>query len=90
MTSGAALNTYVFLFAFSSMFLLVGKRPLLALSTRVLLVVLLALGLTYLIEADAWYRGYLGVATLTANALFVAFAAIDFVSWRKKRAAERS
>ena len=89
MATGAALNTYVFLFAFSSMFLLAGKRPLLALSTRVLLVVLLALGLTYLIQTDAWYRGYLGVATLTANGLFVGFAAIDFFNWQKKRAEER-
>jgi len=89
MTSGAALNTYVFVFAFAAMFLLGGKRPLLALSTRILLVVLLGLGLTYLVETSAWYRGYLGVATLTANALFVAFAAVDFYSWRKQRAAER-
>jgi hypothetical protein len=89
MVSGVALNTYVFLFAFASMFLLVGKRPLLALSTRILLVVLLGLGLTYLIEADAWYRGYVGVATLTANVLFIAFAVIDFYGWQKKRAAER-
>ena len=88
MASGAALNTYVFLFAFSSMFLLVGKRPLLALSTRVLLVALLGLGLAYLVQADAWYRGYLGVATLAANALFVGFAAIDFFHWQKNRRTE--
>ena len=89
MVSGVALNTYVFVFAFATMFLLVGKRPLLALSTRILLVVLLGLGLTYLMEPDAWYRGYVGVATLTANALFIAFAAIDFYGWQKKRADER-
>jgi hypothetical protein len=90
MISGIALDTYVFVFAFASMFLLVGKRPLLALSTRILLVVLLGLGVIYLAETDAWYRGYVGVATLTANVLFVAFAAIDFYGWQKKRAEERS
>lgn len=90
MISGVALDTYVFLFAFASMFLLAGKRPLLALSTRILLVVLLGLGLTYLVEPDAWYRNYVGVATLAANALFVGFAAIDFYGWQKKRAEGRS
>jgi hypothetical protein len=88
MTTGAALNTYVFMFAFASMFLLGAKRPLLALSTRLLLVVLLGLGLTYMMEPSAWFHGYIGVATLIANALFVGFAAIDFLNWQKKRAAE--
>jgi hypothetical protein len=88
MTTGAALNTYVFLFAFASMFLLGAKRPLLALSTRLLLVVLLGLGITYMAEPNAWFHGHVGVATLIANALFVGFAAIDFLNWQKKRAAE--
>jgi hypothetical protein len=90
MTSGAALNTYVFLFAFAAMFLLGGKRPLLALSTRLLLIVLLGLALTYVVAADAWYRSLIGVAAAIANVLFVAFAAIDFHAWQKKRAEERS
>lgn len=85
MGSGA-LNMYVFLFAFASMFLLGGKRPLLAGSTRVLLVALLGLALGYMLEADAWYRPYLAVATAIANVLFVAFATIDFHRWQTKRA----
>ncbi|BDE05661.1 hypothetical protein WPS_09370 [Vulcanimicrobium alpinum] len=89
MATGVALNTCVFLFAFASMFLLGGKRPLLALSTRGLLVVLLGLGFTYVLAADAWYRPYVGVATLIANVLFVAFAAIDFRNWQNRRAGER-
>lgn len=87
--SGAALNTYVFVFAFASMFLLAGRRPLLALSTRALLVVLLGLALGYAVAIDQWYRSYLGAATLIANVLFVAFAAIDYAAWQKRRAEER-
>ena len=87
--TGNAINMYVFLFAFASAFLLAQKRPLLALSTRALLAVLLGLALGYAVSADQWYRGYLGVATLIANGLFIAFAAIDFHSWQKKRLEER-
>ncbi|HYW54793.1 MAG TPA: hypothetical protein VFF00_01370 [Candidatus Elarobacter sp.] len=87
--AGGALNMYVFIFAFSAAFLLAQKRPMLALSTRALLAVLLGLALGYAAAADQWYRGYLGVATLVANGLFIAFAAIDFHSWQKKRLEER-
>jgi prepilin signal peptidase PulO-like enzyme (type II secretory pathway) len=87
--TGTAINVYVFIFAFASMFLLGQKRPMLALSTRVLLAVLLGLALGYAAAVDQWYRGYLGVATLIANALFIAFATIDFVGWHRKRLEER-
>jgi hypothetical protein len=84
MTAGA-LNMYVFIFAFASAFLLAQKRPMLVLSTRVLLAVLLGLALGYAAAVGQWYRGYIGVATLIANVLFIAFAAIDFYGWQKKR-----
>ncbi len=80
---------YVFVFAFASAFLLGGKRPFLALSTRGMLIVLLGLALTYAVGVDQWYRPYVGVATLIVNVLFVAFAVIDFLNWQKKRAQER-
>ncbi len=83
--TGTALDVYVFVFAFASAFLLGQKRPLLALSTRALLAVLLGLALGYALSDGHWYRGYLGFATLVANALFIAFAAIDFYSWQKNR-----
>jgi hypothetical protein len=89
MTSVAVLHTYVFLLSFASAFLLGGKRPLLALSTRVMLVVLLGLALGYALSADAWYRGYLGVATLVVNLLFVAFVVIDFRRWHKNKNSAR-
>ncbi|HEY0615008.1 MAG TPA: hypothetical protein VGC96_10225 [Candidatus Elarobacter sp.] len=88
--TGGVLNMYVFIFAFAAAFLLAQKRPMLALSTRILLAVLLGLALGYAAAVDQWYRGYLGVATLVANVLFIAFAAIDFHGWQKKRLEERS
>ena len=87
--SSTAVNMFVFIFAFATMFLLGQKRPMLALSTRALLAVLLGLALGYAVAVDQWYRGYLAVATLIANALFIAFAAIDFAGWQKKRLEER-
>ena len=87
--TGNAINMYVFIFAFAAAFLLAQKRPMLALSTRALLAVLIGLALGYALAADQWYRGYLGVATLIANTLFIAFAGIDFYGWQKKRAEER-
>jgi hypothetical protein len=83
--SVSAIDMCVFVFAFASAFLLAQKRPMLALSTRLLLAVLLGLALGYAASEGAWYRSYLGVATLVANALFIAFAAIDFHGWQKKR-----
>ncbi|HTJ26306.1 MAG TPA: hypothetical protein VMA36_09075 [Candidatus Limnocylindria bacterium] len=85
MDSVAVLHTYVFLLSFASAFLLGGKRPLLALSTRVLLVVLLALAVGYAVSAAQWYHGYVGVATLIANAVFVGFVAIDVRNWQRRR-----
>ena len=88
MMTDATINMYVFLLAFAAAFLLGGKRPFLALSTRVILVVLLGLALTYAVAADHWYRAYLGVATLVTNMLFIAFAALDFHGWQKSRLAD--
>ena len=84
-----AMNMCVFLFAFASAFLLGQKRPMLAFSTRALLAVLLGLAIGYAASDGQWYRGYLGVATLIANVLFVAFAGIDFLNWQKKRLEDR-
>ncbi len=81
----SAIDMCVFIFAFAASFLLAQKRPVLALSTRALLAVLLGLALTYALGEGAWYRPYAGAATLIANALFIAFAAIDFRSWQKRR-----
>ncbi len=77
----------VFMLAFASGFLLWSKRPLLAPSTRALLVVLLVLALGYAASVDQWYRGYLGVAALIGNLLLMAFTAIDYVAFQKRRLA---
>lgn len=84
---GASPQTCVFLFCFAAAFLLGSKRPFLALSTRIMLIALIGLALAYAVGETQWYRGYVGVATLIANVLFVAFAAIDFLGWQKKRQA---
>lgn len=84
MIGGAPLNMYVFLLAFAAAFLLGGKRPFLAFSTRATLVVLLGLALAYAAGEDQWYGTYVGVATLIANVLFVVFAAIDYIGWQKR------
>ena len=80
-----AIDMCVFIFAFATAFLLGQKRPMLALSSRVLLAVLLGLAVGYAASEGRWYRDYLGAATLAANVLFVAFAAIDFYHWRTRQ-----
>jgi len=80
-----AMDMCVFIFAFASAFLLGQRRPMLALSTRLLLAVLLGLALGYALAEGQWYRFYLGAATLGANVLFIAFAAIDFYGWQKRQ-----
>jgi hypothetical protein len=83
-----AIDMCVFLFAFAAAFLLGQKRPMLTLSSRVLLAVLLGLAVGYAASDGRWYREYLGAATLAANVLFVAFAAIDFYNWKGRQISE--
>ena len=54
-----------------------------------MLLVLLGLALTYAVGVDQWYRAYVGVATLIANVLFVAFAAIDYRQLAEEAPRER-
>jgi hypothetical protein len=82
---GAALNAAVFSFAFACAFLLAGKRPVLARSTRVLLVLVIGLAGAYTVVGEEPAHGIVGDATLIANALFVVFGAIDFARFRAGR-----
>jgi len=85
MAQGALLHTSVFLFMFAFGFLLAGKRPILKLSTRALLVVLFGTALSYaLSEAGPWHS-VLAVATGILNCLFIAFAVIDYRTWRHEQ-----
>ncbi len=80
------MNAYVFLFCFAAAYLLGGKRPLLRLSTRVLLIVLLGFGLWFLITPpEAPLHDTIGVATLLLNVVFVAFGVLDFVRYRREQ-----
>jgi len=85
MAQGALLNTYAFLFMFAFGFLISGKRPILKLSTRALLVVLFGAVLSYaLTETSPWHM-LIGIATGILNCLFVAFAIIDYRAWHRGR-----
>jgi hypothetical protein len=83
MTQGPVVNAYVFCFFFAASFLIAGKRPILALSTRVLLVVVLAFAFGYVLSAHSGWHGIIGAGALILNIVFIAFAAIDYVNWRK-------
>ncbi len=82
--NSVAINAFVFLFCFSLGYLLTGRRPILALSTRFVLVVLAGLSLAFAMDRTRWHE-LLGAATLAANAAFVAFATIDYVKWVAER-----
>src|ERR1700687_4143658 len=63
----------VFLFCFAFGFLMIGKRSILTLSTRALLVVLVGLAGTFALLGDSPLRSLLAGATTIVNALFIAF-----------------
>ncbi|GAC1540840.1 MAG: hypothetical protein NVS2B17_17550 [Candidatus Velthaea sp.] len=85
MGQGAILNTYVFLFMFAFGFLIAGKRPILKLSTRALLIALFAAALGFgLTEGNPWHET-IGIGTAILNIVFVAFAVIDYTNWRKNK-----
>jgi hypothetical protein len=78
----ASLEVSVFLFCFAFGFLMTGKRPILTISTRALLVVLVGLAGTFAFMGDSQLRTMVAGATAVANALFIAFVAIDFWRWK--------
>jgi len=85
MTQGPALNAYVFCFFFAASFLIAGKRPILQLSTRLLLVGVLALGVGYVLSEHTPWHDVIGTAALILNLVFIGFALIDYVKWHKEK-----
>ncbi len=79
------VNTYVFCFFFAASFLIAGKRPILALSTRALLVVVLGLALAYVLSEHSLWHGTIGAGALILNVVFIGFALIDYVNWHKRK-----
>lgn len=65
--------------------MIAGKRPILTLSTRALLIVVLGLALGYVLSEHAPWHGTIGVAALIANLMFIGFALIDYVNWHKAK-----
>jgi hypothetical protein len=86
MTQGPAVNAYVFIFFFAATFVIAGKRPILTLSTRALLVVVLACALGYVLSEHSAWHPIIGVGTLILNVVFIGFALIDYVNWHKGKA----
>ena len=87
MTQGLAVNVCVFFFFFAVSFLIGGKRPILKLSTRVLLVVLLGFAFAYVLSEHSFWHAIFGGATLILNITFIGFALIDYVNWHNGKAA---
>jgi len=85
MAQGALVNTYVFLFMFAFGFLVAGKRPMLQVSTRILMLVLFGNALAFALTDGKPYHQTIGIATAILNAIFIAFAVIDYRNWRKKK-----
>jgi hypothetical protein len=86
MMQATAVNAYVFAFCFAASFLMTGKRPILQLSTRFLLVVVLAFALSYVLSDRSAWHGVIGAGALVLNLVFIGFALIDCVNWQKAKA----
>lgn len=66
-------------------FLIAGKRPILTLSTRALLVVVVAFALGYVLSEHSLWHGIIGTGTLILNVVFIGFALIDYVHWHRAK-----
>jgi hypothetical protein len=62
-----------------------GKRPILAFSTRVLLLFVFICGLGYVLSEHTPYHEILGTGALILNVMFIGFALIDYVTWQKEK-----
>jgi hypothetical protein len=85
MMQGPSLDAYIFCFFFAASFLIAGKRPILTLSTRALLVVVLAFAFAYVLIDHSVWHGIIGTGALILNVVFIGFALIDYVNWQKRR-----
>jgi hypothetical protein len=65
--------------------MIAGKRPILTLSTRVLLIVPLALAFGYVLSPHSSWHALLGTGVLITNVVFIGCALIDYVEWQKSR-----
>jgi len=84
MGSPALLNASVFLFFFAFGYLLSAKRPILTRSTRFVLIALFASAAGFAVTTDPRLKDLLATITIAINVAFIAFAAIDFIAWRKR------
>ncbi len=75
----------MFCFFFAAALLIAGKRPILTLSTRVLLVVVLACAFAYVLSEHSLWHELIGTGALILNVVFIGFALIDYVSWHRAK-----
>ncbi len=85
MSQGLLVNAYVFCFFFAASFLIAGKRPILTLSTRALLIVVLAFAFAYVLSEHSLWHELIGTGALILNVVFIGFALIDYVSWHRAK-----
>ena len=80
---GPLNNLYVFLFFLAFGYLIAGKNVMLRLSTRIVLVVLFGSALLFATSTGTWWHETVGVATLIANLIFLAFGVMDYLAFVK-------
>lgn len=85
MMQGTTVNACVFCFCFVASFLLAGKRPILTLSTRAVLVAVVGLAIGYLLSDGSTWHNAIGVAALILNVIFIGFAVIDGFDWHRRQ-----
>lgn len=84
MDQSTLVNACAFLLCFGVGFLFTGKRPVLAISTRLCLIGVFASALWFAATSDQLTHALAGATLMIANVLFVAFASIDLMNWRKR------
>ncbi len=80
---GSLNNLYVFLFCFAFGYLLAGKNAMLRLSTRIVLIALFGCALLFATSTGTWWHETVGVATVIANVIFLAFGVMDYLAFVK-------
>ena len=79
-------SRYAFCSFLAASFLIAGKRTILTLSTRALLIVVLGFAFAYVLSEHSLWHGIIGTGTLILNVVFIGFVLIDYVNWHKGKA----
>jgi hypothetical protein len=80
---GSLNSLCVFLFCFAFGYLIAGKNAMLQLSTRIVLIVLFGCALLFATTTGSRWHETVGVATVIANMIFLAFGVMDYLAFVK-------